>query len=143
MDNLYQQALKAHYSAPIGQNRRIDGTHSSDGYNASCGDEIRVTLQINKNTINDITFESDSCAICTASASILCEVSKQSDLESFRSIYQQLHAALQTTSDVSNLTHQTLKILMPIKQYPSRVNCALLPWQTAIEAIQSPINNGI
>lgn len=139
MDNLYQAALKSHYSAPIGQNRSISVTHYSDGYNASCGDEISITLQIKENTIDDIAFESDSCAICTASASILCKISKQKDLNALQSSYQQLLAALKTSTDNFDLTHQELKILQPISQYPSRVNCALLPWQTAIQAMNSPI----
>ncbi len=142
MDKLYQDALKAHYSTPTGQNRNINATHSSEGYNASCGDEICIELQLNETTIEDIAFESDSCAICTASASILCEVIKQKDLDCIPTIYHQLQAALNnTTSDTADLPHQQLEILQPIKQYPSRINCALLPWQTVIEALKSPINS--
>lgn len=137
MDNLYQNALKTHYSAPIGLNRSINSTHSAEGYNASCGDEITVSLQINENTINNIAFESDSCAICTASASILCEISMQKDLSSLRSLYQQLQHLLHRTEN-TELFHHKLKILQPIRQYPSRVNCALLPWQTLFQAFESP-----
>jgi len=140
MDNLYQTALKSHYSKPIGLNRRICVTHCSDGYNASCGDEISITLQIRENIIDDIAFESDCCAICTASASIMCKISKQKDLTALELFYQQLLVALRPLADNIDTPHQELKILQPISQYPSRINCALLPWQTAIEAMNSPID---
>ena len=141
MNNLYQDGLKVHYSNPTGQNRKIDVTHRSEGYNASCGDEIWIELQLNENTIDDISFESDSCAICTASASILCEFSKHHDRESIQSVYRQLRNSLNQdlTSNDGILLHPQLEILQAISQYPSRINCALLPWQTAKQAFDSPI----
>jgi nitrogen fixation NifU-like protein len=151
MNNLYQQALKRHYLDPVGLNKRINVSHFSEGYNASCGDEISLSMQVNSNseTICDISFESDSCAICTASASILCRLSIGIDRKTLQSHYQYLKTQLNHPCDSVNnnplvVNHSETKktaeldILLPIGAHPGRINCALLPWQTAIAAFNSP-----
>ena len=74
LNQLYQQEIKNHSRNPIGQNREFECTHQAEGYNPSCGDELNVFLRLNhKQEIEEIGFNSDACAICTASASLLCE----------------------------------------------------------------------
>jgi len=141
MKSLYQDALKVHYKSPIGRDREISASHQSDGYNASCGDEISLFLQIDaNNNIIDIAFKSDCCAICTASASILCQLSTKSDLATLNSYYQSLKQRLNNQTN-ENIVSDVVEFegLLSIENHPSRINCALLPWQTAIVAMNSPI----
>ncbi len=151
MNNLYQQALKKHYQAPIGLNKHINISHFSEGYNASCGDEISLSMQVDSRseTIDDISFRSDSCAICTASASILCLLSIGINLETLQSYYQylktqlnhpcgSLNNSLLTANHSETQKSAEFDILLPISAHPTRINCALLPWQTAIAAFSSP-----
>jgi len=143
MENLYQDALKAHYKSPIGFNREISVSHQSDGYNASCGDEISLFLQIDaNNTIVDIAFKADCCAICTASASILCQLSTNSNLATLNSCHQYLKQQLnnQAGENITQIDITEFECLLPVANHPSRINCALLPWQTAIAAINTPID---
>jgi len=141
MEQLYQDVLKTHYTTPIGFNKAIDPTHIAEGYNATCGDEITIKIKISKKdqSIKEIAFESDSCAICNASASILCQEILHMDTYSLKHYYQYLESKfknkISATND-SNIPEQ-LNSLLEVKTYPTRINCALLPWQTAIDAINS------
>ncbi|MCF6194028.1 MAG: iron-sulfur cluster assembly scaffold protein [Kangiellaceae bacterium] len=150
MEKLYQKAIKTHYSSPIGRDGSIDATHFSEGYNASCGDEIDFSLQLNPKTgnIDKITFHDESCAICTASASILCALSVDSSQDHVNQLYQELLLILRpkleakenpnNDSPITNL-QISLQILSPVSAHPSRINCALLPWQTVLAAFNKPV----
>ena len=68
---LYQQALLEHHKNPIGFDKAVATTHSQQGVNPACGDEITVNCEVQGEHIVDIGFEGDSCAICRASASLM------------------------------------------------------------------------
>ncbi|NQZ12157.1 MAG: iron-sulfur cluster assembly scaffold protein, partial [Algicola sp.] len=70
---LYQQLIIDHNRAPIGKDNTFCFSHSMDGENPSCGDELTLYLKLSQQHIENIGFNSDACAICTASASLLCE----------------------------------------------------------------------
>ncbi len=150
MEKLYQSALKKHSSSPIGRGRRIEASHFSEGYNASCGDEIDFSLQLNPITgeIDEISFDDDSCAICTASASILCESSLSLTQHKMNRAYLELLSILDPENNLNNeqkcdspITEipESLSVLSPVAAHPSRINCALLPWQTALAAFNKPV----
>ena len=144
MKNLYQAALKVHYTNPVGRNRQICPTHQYDGYNASCGDEISLFLQIGADdSIQDIAFQSDCCAICTASASLLCQISIGNDRNALESDFKNLEYLLNHQSSNAIEKSSKFECLLPIGHHPGRINCALLPWQAAISAFYSPINTQV
>jgi len=73
-ESLYQKALLAEHQKPVGFGIDIEKvSHNAQGYNPACGDEIIIACDITENVINHIGFSGDSCAICRASASILCK----------------------------------------------------------------------
>ncbi|MFT6733554.1 MAG: NifU-like protein involved in Fe-S cluster formation [Polaribacter sp.] len=65
-NQLYNAALKEQALDPVGLNKTIQATHSFEGYNASCDDETTVHIGLSNTSrlIKDISFETESCAIC-------------------------------------------------------------------------------
>ncbi|WDE00358.1 Fe-S cluster assembly sulfur transfer protein SufU [Thalassomonas actiniarum] len=127
---LYQQALLQHHKNPVGFNEAISFSHQARGSNAACGDEITLQLAYADDTIKAVAFSGDSCAICRASASILCQqlpgaTAKQAD-EQMMDILAGL--------DGQQVFPQEAEALMAVSQYPVRKQCALLPW-TALKEI--------
>ena len=141
MKELYQNVLKTHYTKPIGYNRTIEATHIADGYNPTCGDEITIRIKVSEKdqSIQNIAFESDSCAICNASASILCQEILFKDTRALNHYYQYLTSKFENEdfSMVDSDIPKQLNSLVAVNAYPTRINCALLPWQVAIDAINS------
>ncbi|MBV1911098.1 MAG: iron-sulfur cluster assembly scaffold protein [Kangiellaceae bacterium] len=146
MKKLYQSALKEHYTSPIGKDKHFAASHQSDGYNATCGDEISILLSIHRDSeiINNIGFVTDSCAICTASASILCKLTHGKPLKELRHYFQFLETHLNSREQVTQpqINIDELACLLPVSEHLSRINCALLPWQTALNAIDPSSNKG-
>ncbi len=135
---LYQQLIIDHNRAPIGKDKAFSFSHAMEGENPSCGDELNLYLKLNQQQIENIGFNSDACAICTASASLLCEQLNGKNLEqasamadSLRMYFLQVNSQ-QKTAEINN----ALAPLTAVSKYPSRVNCALLPWSTLDQLIK-------
>lgn len=124
---LYQQMIIRHNQQPIGKDKTFLFNHSAEGENPSCGDELTLYIKLEHQHIDDIGFTSDACAICTASASLLCEQLQGKDLEQAALMAKRLADKLITKQ--GELHHQ-LDVLTAVSQFPSRINCALLPWST-------------
>lgn len=123
---LYQKALLAHHKTPVGFELDIQVTDELDGHNAACGDDITVQVNFSGSVITQSAFSGDSCAICRASASIMCQQLQQMSIEGFEELYAQLLAGL----NGEQVFAKVFLPLSPIAQYPVRQQCALLPWQT-------------
>jgi nitrogen fixation NifU-like protein len=140
---LYQQLIIDHNNSPIGKDKTFCFSHSMDGENPSCGDELTLYLKLNQQQIENIGFNSDACAICTASASLLCEQLNGKNLEQASAMADSLQLYfLQVNSQQMSNQRKTAEInnalapLTGVSQYPSRVNCALLPWSTLGQLIK-------
>lgn len=129
---LYQQLIISHNRQPIGKDKVFPYSHSALGENPSCGDELNLYIELSHQQINDIGFNSDACAICTASASLLCQQVQSKTLAQASELSQQLSAWLQqkTTQPQAFNDDNPLQALSGVSHFPSRINCALLPWHT-------------
>lgn len=138
MDNeLYQEVLLQHSKRPRNFGPLENATHAADGHNALCGDEISVALRMQDNTVDEAKFTGSACAICTASASIMTgEVKglKRDDVETLAAKFRQL-AKDGNAADVP----MKLQVLGGVHQFPQRVKCAVLPWETLVSALNSPV----
>ena len=138
MDNeLYQAVLMQHSKQPRNFGPLECATHAADGHNALCGDEISVALRIENGTVAEAKFTGSACAICTASASIMTGEVKGLTCEAAHSLAGnfRLLAKDGTGPDVP----KKLEVLGGVHQFPQRVKCAVLPWETLVNAMHSPL----
>ena len=146
MDKKAAQAiLLAHYKSPTGLGELHEQHTISKGTNPLCGDEIRVGVIVENNTMTDITFQARACSICIASSSIMSQLlihKKTTDIEPY---YQQLMTLLKhppSDSDIAddilkNDIDERLKPLGSIHTMPSRHKCAQLSWEALREACKT------
>lgn len=132
---LYQQAMLAHHKAPIGFENKITATHSQQGVNPACGDEIEVQLQIVDSKVVELAFHGDSCAICRASASIMCQQLKEMNLSDTQALSQQLISLLNNDISMIGELAKSFEPLITVQKFPVRKQCALLPWTTLLLAL--------
>ena len=138
MDNeLYQAVLLQHAKRPKNFGPMEHPTHAAEGHNALCGDEISLALTMENGVVREVKFTGSACAICMASASMMTgEIGGMTSAEakklaaSFRSL-----AISGTIQDLP----KSLQILGGVHQYPQRVKCAILPWETLVAALGSPV----
>ena len=135
---LYQQALLEHHKSPVGFNAPILATHFADGSNAACGDEIHVQLHCQGDVIEQISFTGDSCAICRASASIMCQSFEGKHINHARKVSEIVTVGLSQNHSSDIAFYSQLLPIFAVKKFPVRIQCAILPWRTFELALEHP-----
>ena len=75
MGNLYSStSFMEHNSHPDYKYEMENPTHSHDGINPSCGDELTLTLRVEDGVIEEAAFTGHGCAISQASADIMADL---------------------------------------------------------------------
>jgi nitrogen fixation protein NifU and related proteins len=130
---LYQDAIRRHASKPVGYRVAIDATHRHELHNPQCGDRIEIRFRVVRDEIAAAAFDGEACAICMASASLLCETSTAQPVVHLLGLHARLTAALEGSDELDGA--ETLKPLLGVRPYPSRIRCATLPWEAARNAL--------
>ena len=130
---LYRETIVRHAVQPVGYRLDIDASHRGEMFNALCGDRIEMLLRIETESIKALAFHGEACAICMASASLLCEQQVGHPVARLETTHIALQGALETPG--SELEFESLRPLLGVRAYPSRVKCALLPWEAALKAL--------
>jgi len=129
---LYRETIVHHAVHPTGYREEIEATHRGEMFNALCGDRIEVLLRIESGEIRELAFRGEACAICMASASLLCEQQSGRAVDQLEANHTSLQDALEGRCE--KLEIEALMPLLGVRAYPSRVRCALLPWEAALKA---------
>ncbi len=140
--DLYQQAILDHGRHPRNRRAMPDRSHLAHSENPLCGDELAVFLKINdRGVIGDIAFDGQICAIATASASLMTEVLLGKTPAQARSLFDHFHTlatgGVQSPLDGMEVELEQLTFLSGVRDYPSRVQCAMLTWQTMLAALEN------
>jgi nitrogen fixation NifU-like protein len=133
LSRLYREIILQHSSRPVGFQKSIRETCRNEQFNPLCGDRIIIMLQVDDGLIQDAAFDGESCAICTASASMLCELIPGVSEATFGKTHNWLEQALVADEEIDG--HQALKALLGVRQFPSRIKCVTLPWTAAAKAL--------
>ena len=137
---LYRDAIRRHAAEPVGYQVPIDATHRHEEYNPLCGDRIEVALLIRHGCIEVAAFDGEACAICMASASLLCKLAPGQTPRELRQLSQQLQQGLGIRGASDPVPNPELPValrpLLGVRPYPSRVRCATLPWTAAGRALK-------
>jgi nitrogen fixation NifU-like protein len=131
--NLYRDAVIEHAVDPVGYRQVIAVTHRHELYNPLCGDKVEMQFQLVDEKIAAAAFDGEACAICMASASMLCEAAPGKTTGEIHRQHELLVKALKDKQIKPGL--DSLQALLAVRRYPARVRCALLPWEAAVKAI--------
>jgi len=138
LQDLYKVALLRHSKQPTGNRKVEKPSHQRFLTNPLCGDEITAYLKIEDGRILSAGFQSQSCSICQASASILMEqLETQTDTVKIKEEAKQLIAALRKSDAPSPYPDSDDRsALFGVKAFRSRIRCATLPWEALLAAIE-------
>ena len=135
---LYQEVILDHNRKPRNFGPLGHASHRAEGHNPLCGDHLSVALGIEGGAIARIAFEGESCAICKASASMMTVAVKGRALPQAQALIQDFLAMATGKLDLDG-PHQIgrLAVFAGVRNLPTRVKCAILPWHTLQAAINS------
>jgi nitrogen fixation NifU-like protein len=137
--DLYSDIILKHYQNSSNKGVLDDATDEREGANLSCGDELKVFMNIENSTIEEITFEGNGCAISIASASVMTEILKGKNLKQANDIIDNFIKMLKDENYNSEILGDAV-IFESVKQFPVRIKCASLAWHTAKEIIENKKN---
>ncbi len=137
--DLYQQVIVDHNKSPRNFGKLEPCNHDAEGYNPLCGDKLHVYLQVDDNGIvEDVRFEGEGCAISIASASLMTEAIKGRPIAEFETLFKEFQHMV--TSDLNEPANEQglgkLAVLSGVREFPSRIKCAILCWHTLKSAVQ-------
>lgn len=95
--------------------------------NASCIDEVNLMTKISNGKIEDIRFEGEACAVCTASTSIMIETLLGKKTEEAEQIVKEFENMIDGKEFIPDKLENAV-IFDDIGKQPSRKKCALLAW---------------
>jgi nitrogen fixation NifU-like protein len=137
LNDLYRDVILDHNRRPRNFGGLDPADASVEGFNPMCGDRLTVRLKMSDDTISDIRFEGQGCAISTASASLMTEAVKGRTRAEALQLFDRVHRLL--TDDAATGADELGKLaaLSGVREYPARVKCASLCWHTLASALRS------
>lgn len=137
-DELYRETILDHYHHPRNQGVITDPTVRAEGLNPLCGDECTVYLKLDGQGIKDVKLEAHGCSINMASGSMMTEAVIGKTLDDAAMVTRTIKDMMLGKSEDVDLPEELedLESLKGVKKYPVRIKCALLPWNTLIEAME-------
>ena len=139
LSDLYQQAVLDHNNRPRNFGPLDSPNGSAQGYNPLCGDIINVEVVLDGDTIRDVGFQGDGCAISKASASMMTELVKGLNRGSAEELFELFHKSVtgEGGMDMVEAIDKLGKLaaLTGVSAFPMRVKCASLPWHTLKAAL--------
>jgi nitrogen fixation NifU-like protein len=139
MRQLYQEVILDHNRKPRNFGSIAGANRHADGHNPLCGDHIKLSMNVSDDRIDAIAFEGHGCAICKASASMMTGAVKGKSVRDAETMVEEFRAMATGKLDPDKSGHHLgkLKIFAGVKDLPSRVKCAILPWHTLHAALNS------
>ena len=135
-NRFYNEILTEHNLHPEFKHDLPDADIELAGVNPSCGDEIRLKLKTDGQTITDGAFVGSGCAVSQASADIMLGMvigqPKEKALQ-MADTFMRMIKGEASEAEIDSL--EEASALRDISHMPARVKCAVLGWRTLKEAV--------
>jgi nitrogen fixation protein NifU and related proteins len=135
LKDLYREVILDHNRRPRNFGRVEAANAEAKGHNPLCGDKLDVTARVHNDTLEDVRFEGQGCAISTASASLMTEAVKGKTRQEIAALFEEVHELLTDSSHVPSRDLGKLMALAGVAEFPARVKCASLCWHTLNAAL--------
>ena len=134
LSDLYQEVILDHCKRPRNFRDLPEATRSAQGHNPLCGDQLRLFLVTEGDTIRDISFLGSGCCISKASASLLTEAAKGKTRAEVQGMFDQVRELVTSGKVVGDVGK--LAVFAGVHKFPARVKCAILAWHAVMAALK-------
>ena len=137
---LYKKTILEHNRNPRNYGTPKTYTHHSEGLNAICGDQVFIYISVKDKAITNLMFDGESCAISTASSSIMTEFLIGKSVLQAQSLFTDFCQLMDKNKNIENIESLAeVNAMSGVKKFPSRIKSATLCWH-AMNAALSGIN---
>jgi nitrogen fixation protein NifU and related proteins len=135
---LYQELILEHNRKPRNFREIANADRMVEGHNPLCGDQLKLWVKLDGDTISDVSFLGSGCAISKASASLMTGAVKGKSREEAERIFDRFHRLVTgTLPEGEHASLGSLRALGGVAKFPLRVKCASLAWHALHAALGS------
>lgn len=143
LEDLYREVILDHYKNPRNRGHLAVADAKAQGVNPLCGDEITIELRFDGDIVSDVAVDSQGCSISQSSASMMSEAIKGKSRDEIKGITSKFKSMMSVDGEQGlDLDPERpgsvlgdLEALQGVRQYPVRIKCASLGWNTLLEAL--------
>lgn len=144
LEELYREVILDHYRNPRNQGHLEAPDATAQGVNPLCGDEISIELTIEDDIVTGVAVSGQGCSISQSSASMMTEAIKGKSIEEISGVVSKFRQMMSIEDgDDAGLDPERpgavlgdIEALQGVRQYPVRIKCASLSWNTLLEALE-------
>jgi len=138
-DNLYTEALMEHVQHPDYKYELDGATHSHEGVNPSCGDDLVLQIRMGADgRIEEAAYTGHGCAVSQASADMMSDLmvgKTPAEALELCKLFGDMVRGDETDSAKLEEQLDEAACLQSISHMPARVKCAELAWRTLEEML--------
>jgi nitrogen fixation NifU-like protein len=136
LEELYKEVILDHYRTPRNKGRLDPHDIALERNNPLCGDEIELFVNFDGDSVGDLKFDGKGCSISQASASMMTEKVKGLNVKDASALAESIKRLMAGEEDGDPNKLGDLVSLKGVVKYPVRIKCALLGWNTLLEALE-------
>jgi nitrogen fixation NifU-like protein len=138
LDDLYREIILEHFRSPRNKGRLDNPDVFAEGVNPLCGDEVCLGLALLGDRVQEVRVEGHGCSISQASCSMMSEAIKGRTLAEVEGLAQAFKGQMLGGEPADPAVDLgDLEALEGVKQFPVRIKCALLAWNTLLGGLAS------
>ncbi|MFN7182273.1 MAG: Fe-S cluster assembly sulfur transfer protein SufU [Planctomycetota bacterium] len=141
MDNvelLYRELL-LHYATMTKYTRHIDNVNISySGKNLACGDVVNLEGYVDRDGIfRHIKVEINGCFVSKASTNLMAGIIEGKTLSKIYELVEDYIRYITGKKEKLEMSeNKELEILEGVRKFPTRIKCALIGWESLLEALK-------
>lgn len=138
---LYQELILDHSKKPRNYRDMPNANRKVEGFNPLCGDHFTVYMDLEGETVKDVSFQGSGCALSKASASMMTQALKGKTRAEAEALFDRFHDLVTgKTSDADAESLGKLAVFSGVSEFPVRVKCASLAWHAMKAAVEGQAN---
>ena len=137
LTSIYQQLILEHYRNPRNKRDLEHRTVEAHVTNPVCGDEVKIQLRLDGDTIEEAGFDGQGCSISQASASMMTALlagKSRGDAERLADRFTEMMYG--NGEPARDRSMGDLRALQGVSKFPVRIRCALLGFDALREALR-------
>jgi nitrogen fixation NifU-like protein len=137
VEELYQEIILDHYRSKHHSGLREPYDAEVRHVNPTCGDEVRLRVHLDGETVTDVSYEAMGCSISQASTSVMTDLVIGNEVAYGLDLYEEFLTMMQGKGQIEP-NEERLEdgiAFAGVAKFPARVKCALIGWSAFRDAI--------
>jgi nitrogen fixation protein NifU and related proteins len=137
VEELYQEIILDHYRSKHHSGLREPYEAEVRHVNPTCGDEVRLRVHLDGETVTDVSYEAMGCSISQASTSVMTDLVIGNEVAHGLDLYEEFLTMMQGKGQIEP-DEERLEdgiAFAGVAKFPARVKCALIGWSAFRDAV--------